>query len=47
MPNLTKRVLDAAKARSSDYFLWCAGSPGFGARIYPSGKKVFVAQIRV
>jgi integrase len=47
MPKLTKRMLDASKARSVDYFLWCAGTPGFGVRIYPSGKKVFVAQVRV
>lgn len=47
MPNLTKRMLDAAKGRSSDYFLWSSNTPGFGARVYPSGKKVFVAQIRV
>jgi integrase len=50
---LTKRDLEAAKPRSADYFLWCAKTPGFGARIYPptranpSGKKVFVAQVRV
>jgi hypothetical protein len=47
MPGLTKRVLDAAKPRDKDYFLWCEGTPGFGARVYPSGRKVFVAQVRV
>ena len=47
MPNLTKRRADAALPRSKDYFLWCQLTPGFGLRVYPSGKKVFVAQVRV
>ena len=44
---LTKRVLDAAAPRPEEYFLWCGDLAGFGARIYPSRKKVFIAQIRV
>jgi integrase len=44
---LTKRALDAAKPRDKEFFLWCDSLAGFGARIYPSGKKVFVAQVRV
>jgi integrase len=47
MPSLTKRALDAARPRNTDYFLWCENTPGFGARIHPSGRKVFVAQVRV
>ena len=47
MTNLTKRRVDAALAKSKDYFLWCQRTPGFGLRVYPSGKKVFVAQVRV
>jgi len=47
MPSLTKRALDAARPRGTDYFLWCGNTPGFGARIHPSGRKVFVAQVRV
>src|SRR3954465_15230913 len=47
MPGLTKRVLDAAKSKDNDYFLWCGSTPGFGARIHPTGRKVFVAQVRV
>src|ERR1700730_2308671 len=43
----TKRPLDAAKPRADRYFIWCGSLPGFGARIYPSGRKVFVAQVRV
>jgi integrase len=43
----TKRVLDAAAPRAEEYFLWCDSLPHFGTRIYPSGRKVFVAQVRV
>lgn len=44
---LTKRVLDAAKPKADRYFVWCGALPGFGVRIYPTGRKVFVAQVRV
>ena len=47
MPSLTKRAVDAAKPQAGDYFLWCSSTPGFGVRVYPSGNKVFVAQVRV
>src|SRR6516225_9599237 len=47
MPALTKRLVDSAKPKQLDYFLWCSSTPGFGLRVYPSGKRVFVCQIRV
>jgi integrase len=47
MPALRKRALDSAEPRESKYFLWCSSLTGFGARIYPTGRKVFVAQVRV
>jgi hypothetical protein len=47
MAALTKRTLDAAEPRPGEYFLWCGGLAGFGARIHPTGRKVFVAQVRV
>ena len=47
MAALTKRVLDAAKPRDKEYFAWCGALPGFGARIYPSGRKIFIAQVRI
>ena len=47
MASLTKRALDAAKPREREYFLWCEGTPGFGVRVYPSGKRIFIVQIRV
>src|SRR4029079_6385608 len=32
---------------SRDIFAWCSATPGFGARIYPSSRIVFIAQVRV
>jgi integrase len=47
IPALTKRAVDAAKSRQERYFVWCSSLPGFGLRVYPSDRKVFVAQVRV
>jgi hypothetical protein len=47
MPAVTKRAVDAAKPRAERYFVWCGDLSGFGLRVYPSGKKVFIAQVRV
>ena len=47
MANLTKRIVDAAQPRDQEYLVWCGTLKGFGVRIYPSGRKTFVAQVRV
>jgi integrase len=47
MAGLTKRTVDGARPRETDYFVWCGGTPGFGVRVYSSGRKVFVTQVRV
>lgn len=47
MTNLTKRTVDSAAPKDRDYFIWCGGTRGFGVRVYPSGAKMFVAQLRV
>jgi integrase len=47
MTKLTKRTVDAVTTTEGERFIWCSGTPGFGVRIYPSGKKVFIAQVRV
>jgi integrase len=47
MANLTKRTIDAAAPAEKEYFIWCSGTPGFGIRVYPTGRKIFVAQVRV
>ncbi len=47
MAKLTKRVVDAAPIRPVDYFIWCDELPGFGVRVYPSGKRGYLAQYRL
>ena len=47
MPKLTKRIVDGAGPRENEHFVWCSGTRGFGIRIYPSRRKIFVAQVRV
>jgi Arm DNA-binding domain/Phage integrase family len=47
--NLTKRSIESEDAapKDKDFFLWCGKTPGFGLRVYPTGKRIFVAQVRV
>jgi Arm DNA-binding domain len=46
MAKLTKRVVDAATARSSDYFIWDDDLAGFGLRVFTSGKRSYLVQYR-
>lgn len=41
---LDKSVVDAAKPRADRYFIWDTDRPGFGVRVEPSGRKVFVVR---
>ena len=46
MTRLTKRIVDAADNRSSDYFIWDEELPGFGLRVFKSGKRSYLVQYR-
>ena len=46
MAKLTKRAIDAFRYRGGWDVRWDDEIPGFGARIYPSGKKSFVLSYR-
>ena len=46
MAKLTKRLIDSLDIRDKDYFEWDDDLSGFGIRVWPSGKKIYVAQYR-
>lgn len=46
MAKLTKSKIEALAIKDRDYFVWDDGLPGFGVRVFPSGRKKFVLQYR-
>ncbi len=46
MAKLTKRSVDAAEVREKDYFIWDDELPGFGLRVFASGKRSYLIQYR-
>jgi integrase len=46
MVKLTKRTVEAAQPKSKDYLLWDDDIPGFGLRVFPSGRRTYVVQYR-
>lgn len=46
MTKITKRSVDAAAPTDKEFFLWDDELKGFGLRVYPSGRKMYLAQFR-
>lgn len=44
---ISKRSVDALKPEAADYFAWDDELPGFGVRIYASGRRSYLVQYRV
>ncbi|MEX2166522.1 MAG: site-specific integrase [Methyloceanibacter sp.] len=45
--NITKRSVDASKARKADSYLWDRELPGYGLKVTPAGRKVYLVQYRL
>ena len=43
---ITKRTVDGLSVQGKDAVFWDRDLPGFGVRVYPSGRKVYVVQSR-
>ncbi|SMH30621.1 tyrosine-type recombinase/integrase [Mesorhizobium australicum] len=46
MAKLTKRTVDTSIVKSSDYVIWDDELPGFGLRVFASGRRSYVVQYR-
>ena len=46
MPRITKRAVDALVSREREYMFWDSDVKGFGVRVHPSGRKVYVVRHR-
>jgi integrase len=45
--NITKRAVDAAKAHKADSYLWDKELRGFGLKVTPAGRKVYLVQYQL
>ena len=46
MARITKRAVDALTAGAREYMLWDQDIKGFGVRVHPSGRKVYLVKYR-
>ena len=46
MTRITKKTVDALTAREREYMLWDCDVRGFGVRVHPSGRKVYLVKYR-
>jgi integrase len=47
MPRITKRSVDAIASKAKDTYIWDDELKGFGLKVTPAGKKVFLVQYRL
>ena len=47
MPKLTKTLVDRAGTSERDDFVWDDDVPGFGLRVFKSGKRSYLIQYRM
>ena len=47
MGRITKKTVDALTARQREYMLWDTDIKGFGVRVHPSGRKVYLVKYRL
>lgn len=45
--SITKRTVDAAKAKGAEYVIWDSEVSGFGLKVSPSGGKVYIYRYRL
>lgn len=46
MPKLTKRFVEGLRPKDRYYIIWDDELPGFGIRVWPTGRKVYMLQYR-
>jgi len=46
MAKITNRTVESAEATSGDYFIWDDEMPGFGIRVFSSGRRSYVVQYK-
>ncbi|WP_316188727.1 site-specific integrase [Bradyrhizobium sp. SZCCHNS1054] len=46
MAKISKKTVDATEVRAKDYVIWDDALPGFGLRVFSSGKRSYVIQYR-
>jgi hypothetical protein len=46
MARITKKLVDGVETRAKDYVVWDDDLPGFGLRVFASGKRSYVIQYR-
>lgn len=46
MPRISKRLVDQVETKANDYFIWDDELPGFGLRVFSTGRRSYVVQYR-